>query len=58
MDSFLIAKDIDHFLREDLAFGDTTTEAIFGPGDKATAFFIAKSEFVSAGMELVAAKVE
>lgn len=57
MDPFLIAKDIDHFLREDLAFGDTTTEAIFGPADKATAFFIAKSEFVSVGMELVAAEV-
>ncbi|MEJ2688557.1 MAG: carboxylating nicotinate-nucleotide diphosphorylase [Deltaproteobacteria bacterium] len=57
MDSFLIAKDIDHFLREDLAFGDTTTEAIFGPADKAIAFFIAKCEFVSAGMELVAAEV-
>jgi nicotinate-nucleotide pyrophosphorylase (carboxylating) len=57
MDPFLITKHIDHFLREDLAFGDITTEAIFGPADEATAFFIAKSEFVSAGMELVAAEV-
>lgn len=57
MDPFLIAADVDHYLREDLALGDITTETIFSPTDKATAVFVAKSEFVSAGLGLVAAEV-
>lgn len=57
MDPFLIAADIDHFLREDLALGDITTEAIFAPTDQATALFMAKGAFVCAGMERIAAEV-
>lgn len=57
MDPFLIAADIDRYLREDLALGDITSESIFSPTDSACAIFIAKSELLSAGMEVVAAEV-
>ena len=57
MDPFLIAADIDRYLREDLALGDITTEAIFSPTETVIARFVAKDDLVCAGMDLVAAEV-
>lgn len=57
MDSFLLRKSIEHFLREDTGAGDITSEAIFFPEQTGEAVFIAKDSFIVAGMEMVAAQV-
>ncbi|HSR36697.1 MAG TPA: carboxylating nicotinate-nucleotide diphosphorylase [Desulfurivibrionaceae bacterium] len=45
---------IEHFLAEDVAGGDLTSEAIFSPTQSGSAVFIAREEFVVAGIETVA----
>jgi len=57
MDSFLLATDIDRFLKEDLSFGDLTSESIFPPDERGVAIFVAKSALITAGMSSVAAEV-
>jgi len=57
MDPFLLAAEIDRYLREDLAFGDLTSEAIFHPEELGVATFVAKSQLITAGMSSVASQV-
>lgn len=45
---------ISRFLDEDIAGGDITSEAIFSPAQNGKAVFIARQEFVVAGIESVA----
>ncbi len=54
MDEQFLRKNIEHFLAEDIGFGDLTSEAIFSPPQKGKAFFIAKADFIAAGFEKVA----
>lgn len=57
MDTFLLDTILRAFLREDLEHGDITTEAIFGPQDRAQASFIARHPMTVAGMATVATRV-
>ena len=57
MDTFLLDTILQAFLREDLEHGDITTEAIFGPQDRARASFIARHPMTVVGMTTVAARV-
>ena len=57
MDTFLLDPILRAFLREDLEHGDITTEAIFGPQDRARASFIARHPMTVVGMATVAARV-
>lgn len=57
MDTFLLDPILQAFLREDLEHGDITTEAIFGPQDRARASFIARHPMTVVGMATVAARV-
>jgi nicotinate-nucleotide pyrophosphorylase (carboxylating) len=57
MDTFLLDTILRNFLVEDLEHGDLTTEAIFSPGDRAEARFIARHPMTVVGMETVAARV-
>jgi len=45
-------------LLEDLISGDVTTDAIFAPDDRVTAFFVAKEPLVVAGLPIVRAVFE
>jgi nicotinate-nucleotide pyrophosphorylase (carboxylating) len=45
---------IRRFLREDIGFGDITTEPIFSSEQTGEAFFIAKESFLTAGMAVAA----
>lgn len=54
MDIISLKTDIDHFLREDLGTGDITSQAIFNPDIIGKAIFIAKSDFICAGMAIAA----
>jgi len=57
MDTFLLDPILQAFLREDLEHGDITTEAIFGPQDRAQASFVARHPMTVVGMTTVAARV-
>jgi len=57
MDTFLLDTILQAFLREDLEHGDITTEAIFGPQDRAQASFIARHPMTVVGMATVATRV-
>ena len=57
MDEQLLRKSIELFLAEDLGFGDLTSEAIFSQAQKGKACFIAKGDFVAAGLERIAPAV-
>jgi nicotinate-nucleotide pyrophosphorylase (carboxylating) len=57
MDEQILRKNIEHFLAEDIGFGDLTSEAIFSMSQKGKAFFIAKADFIAAGLEKVAPAV-
>lgn len=57
MDTFLLDPILQAFLREDLEHGDITTEAIFGPQDKARASFVARHPMTVVGMATVATRV-
>ena len=54
MDLRALKRAITHFLEEDIAGGDVTSEAIFTADQPGKAIFIAKQEFVVAGIETVA----
>lgn len=54
MDVSALKRAIARFLAEDIAGGDVTGEAIFPPYQAGKAEFIAKQEFVVAGIETVA----
>lgn len=54
MNEQFLRKNIELFMAEDIGFGDLTSEAIFSPTQKGTAFFIAKADFIAAGLEKVA----
>jgi nicotinate-nucleotide pyrophosphorylase (carboxylating) len=57
MDTFLLDTILRAFLREDLEHGDITTEAIFGPQDRAQASFIARHPMTVVGMATVATRI-
>ena len=57
MDTFLLDPILQAFLREDLEHGDITTEAIFGPQDRAQASFVAHHPMTVVGMATGAARV-
>ncbi len=57
MDTYLLDQLLHRFIREDLEHGDVTTDAIFGPKEKARAFFTARQPMVAAGMDKVARRV-
>jgi nicotinate-nucleotide pyrophosphorylase (carboxylating) len=57
MDEQFLRKSIEPFLAEDIGFGDLTSEAIFSPTQRGKAFFIAKGDFIAAGLEKVAPAV-
>jgi nicotinate-nucleotide pyrophosphorylase (carboxylating) len=57
MDEHFLQKHIEHFLAEDIGSGDLTSEAVFNPSQKGKAFFVAKGDFIAAGLEKVAPTV-
>ncbi len=48
------ARQIQQFLEEDIGLGDITTDSVFGPRQEGTAVFVAKEEFVVAGLDAIA----
>ncbi|MDA8164299.1 MAG: carboxylating nicotinate-nucleotide diphosphorylase [Desulfobacteraceae bacterium] len=54
MDPLALDTAIRSFLREDIGFGDLTTEAIFPPDQAGEAAFVAKDTFLAAGLEVAA----
>ena len=54
MNTSLLQRQIATFLDEDLGMGDITTDSAFPPNQQGQAFFIAKEEFVLAGIDEVA----
>jgi len=57
MDDQFLRKNLHHFLAEDIGSGDLTSEAIFSHSQKGKALFIAKEDFISAGLERIAPEV-
>jgi nicotinate-nucleotide pyrophosphorylase (carboxylating) len=57
MDRLLRKRMIEHFLAEDIACGDVTSEAIFSDREMGAAEFVAQDSFVAAGFSTVAAMV-
>ncbi|MBU0481100.1 MAG: carboxylating nicotinate-nucleotide diphosphorylase [Proteobacteria bacterium] len=57
MDSQYLRKIITSFLAEDIGQGDITSEPIFPPDQPGKAIFIAKDDFIAAGLETVAPEV-
>ena len=49
-----VARQLQHFLEEDIGRGDITTDSIFPPQQEGKAVFVAKEEFVVAGLEAIA----
>ncbi|MGV1098975.1 carboxylating nicotinate-nucleotide diphosphorylase [Thiovibrio sp. JS02] len=54
MDLQQLARQIEHFLAEDIGLGDITTESVFPLEKKGRAVFVAKEDFVVAGLVTVA----
>ncbi len=54
MDTLTLKSSIIHFLKEDLGSGDITSQAIFPPDTPGKASFVAKTDFICAGMEIAA----
>jgi nicotinate-nucleotide pyrophosphorylase (carboxylating) len=54
MDPITLDSSLRRFLREDIGFGDLTTEAIFTPDQIGEAHFVAKDAFLTAGLEVAA----
>jgi nicotinate-nucleotide pyrophosphorylase (carboxylating) len=57
MDDRYLKNLIRQFLAEDIGQGDITSEPIFSPDQQGKAFFIAKEEFISAGLAKIAPEV-
>ena len=49
-----VARQIQQFLEEDIGLGDITTDSVFGPDQLGKAVFVAKEEFVAAGLDEIA----
>ena len=49
-----VARQLQQFLEEDIGLGDITTDSVFGPDQKGQAVFVAKEEFVVAGLDEIA----
>lgn len=49
-----IARQLQQFLEEDIGLGDITTDSVFSPDQEGQAVFIAKEEFVVAGLSEIA----
>ena len=45
-----MARQIQQFLEEDISQGDITTDSVFGPAQQGQAIFVAKEDFVVAGL--------
>lgn len=54
MDPLYLQSKLEEFLTEDIASGDITSEAIFHRGQEAAAEFVAKEDFIAAGLEHLA----
>jgi len=54
MDQQYLRESIKRFLAEDIGSGDITSEPIFAPEQTGEAIFIAKEDFIAAGLETVA----
>ncbi len=57
MDDFLVERQLEYFLREDLEHGDVTTDAIFSATDISQACFQAREPLVAVGMERIASRI-
>lgn len=57
MDNQYLRKIIRQFLAEDIGQGDITSEAIFAAGQIGRAFFIAREDFLAAGLNDIAPEV-
>ena len=57
MDNQYLRKIIRMFLAEDIGQGDITSEPIFSENQQGKAFFIAKEEFIAAGLSHIAPEV-
>ena len=57
MDTQYLKNIIRQFLAEDIGHGDITSEPIFPPTQQGKAFFIAKGEFITAGLAEIAPMV-
>jgi nicotinate-nucleotide pyrophosphorylase (carboxylating) len=53
MDEQYLRQSIKRFLAEDIGSGDITSEPIFAPEQMGEAIFIAKEDFIAAGLETV-----
>ena len=49
-----LARQLQQFLEEDIGLGDITTDSVFGPRQDGLAVFVAKEEFVTAGIDEIA----
>ncbi|MCX5864886.1 MAG: carboxylating nicotinate-nucleotide diphosphorylase [Deltaproteobacteria bacterium] len=49
-----VARQLQQFLEEDIGLGDITTDSVFGPDQEGQAIFIAKEDFVVAGLDEIA----
>ncbi|MFN2367352.1 MAG: nicotinate-nucleotide diphosphorylase, partial [Desulfurivibrionaceae bacterium] len=57
MDNRYLKNIIRQFLAEDIGQGDITSEPIFDPDQRNKAFFVAKDEFICAGLTSIAPMV-
>ena len=57
MDTFLLDRQIRHFLAEDIGHGDITTDSVFETNPEIEARFVAREPLIVAGMEQVAGRV-
>jgi len=49
-----VARQLQQFLEEDIGLGDITTDSVFGPDQEGQAVFVAKEDFVVAGLDEIA----
>ena len=49
-----MARQLQQFLEEDIGQGDITTDSVFGPDQQGQAVFVAKENFVVAGLDEIA----
>ena len=54
MDDRQVARQLQQFLEEDLGQGDITTDSVFSADQEGQAVFVAKEEFVVAGLDEIA----
>ena len=52
-----MTRQLQQFLEEDIGLGDITTDSVFSPPQQGQAVFIAKEEFVAAGLDEIAPMV-